>query len=131
MTSVWRFRILVFLAHLLLIAGIIWFVSSVKEPPVVNDAALELPRTQRFQDRRYLAGGKALYDQYCQACHGANGKGGVGPSLIDDEWLHGSSEDEIIRSIAYGYPTRGMAAWEPIIGKAGVEQVSAYILKLP
>ena len=31
-----------------------------------------------------IAAGKALYTQHCQSCHMPDGKGGMGPSLIDD-----------------------------------------------
>ena len=32
--------------------------------------------------------GAAMYKQHCAACHGDNGQGGIGPSLIDKTFLY-------------------------------------------
>ncbi|TAN45805.1 MAG: c-type cytochrome [Nitrospirae bacterium] len=39
-------------------------------------------------DPKAIASGKELYSQNCSACHGVKGEGGIGPSLIDDEFLY-------------------------------------------
>ena len=52
-----------------------------------------------------------LYKTYCAACHGANLEGGQGSSLIDTEWKHGNSDDEIAQAIAAGFPDQGMVPW--------------------
>jgi cytochrome c oxidase cbb3-type subunit 2 len=36
--------------------------------------------------------GAALYKQHCAACHGDNGQGGIGPSLIDKMFLYVASD---------------------------------------
>lgn len=49
--------------------------------------------------------GKAVYDQYCMACHGTDGTGNVllgAPSLADRSWLYGSSLESIVYSITNG-----------------------------
>ncbi len=49
--------------------------------------------------------GKALYGQFCAACHGPDGKGNPAlgaPDLTDDAWLYGPDEAAILRSIAAG-----------------------------
>ncbi len=49
--------------------------------------------------------GQTLYMQYCIACHGATGDGNVllgAPSLVNDVWLYGGSEEAVKRSIALG-----------------------------
>ncbi len=49
--------------------------------------------------------GKAVYDQYCVACHGVDGSGNNllgAPSLADSSWLYGASSDSIVHSIANG-----------------------------
>lgn len=49
--------------------------------------------------------GRAVYMQFCFACHGADGGGNPllgAPRLNDDIWLYGGSEDAIHASIADG-----------------------------
>ena len=49
--------------------------------------------------------GQTLYMQNCIACHGATGDGNVmlgAPSLVDDVWLYGGSEEAVKHSIAQG-----------------------------
>src|SRR6478736_6444559 len=50
----------------------------------------------------------AKYTETCLACHGnSTAKGPVGPSLFDAEWVHGSDDDAIVKSIKDGYPDKG------------------------
>jgi mono/diheme cytochrome c family protein len=62
-----------------------------------------------------IAAGKKTFTEFgCNTCHGANGEGGMSPSitedrglpsppdLIDDEWAHGGSDGEIFRTIQEG-----------------------------
>jgi glucose/arabinose dehydrogenase len=53
-----------------------------------------------------------IYSKNCAGCHGANLEGGVGGSLVDGEWKHGSSDEDIYRSIAKGNLPLGMVPWE-------------------
>jgi len=49
--------------------------------------------------------GQGQYNTFCIACHGADGAGNVllgAPSLVDDIWLYGGSEEALLHSIAYG-----------------------------
>ncbi|MBV6272201.1 cytochrome-c oxidase, cbb3-type subunit III [Alcaligenaceae bacterium CGII-47] len=49
--------------------------------------------------------GKRVYDTFCVACHGVEGKGNTAlgaPNLTDDNWLYGSSEATIIETILNG-----------------------------
>lgn len=57
-----------------------------------------------------IAGGKQTYTK-CASCHGINGEGGPGndlipaaPSLVDDQWDHGSTDGEIFNNIKNGVP---------------------------
>jgi len=49
--------------------------------------------------------GKTIFNQFCIACHGATGDGNVllgAPSLVNDVWLYGGSEEQVALSISLG-----------------------------
>lgn len=74
-----------------------------------------------------IAQGEQLYQTNCAACHKPDLTGQVGPSLIDDEWLHGSELNDIVKTVNNGVPGKAMVAWGPILGDDGVRQVSAFV----
>jgi len=56
-----------------------------------------------------VAAGKQIYLRRCASCHAASGEGGPGndlipaaPSLVDNQWTHGSTDGEIFDSIKNG-----------------------------
>lgn len=71
--------------------------------------------------------GKAIYDQNCAACHGPDMKGLVGPSLVDDEWIHGGGLDQITATITNGVPEKGMIQWGPVLGDAKIAAVARFV----
>ncbi len=75
-----------------------------------------------------IAAGKAIFDTNCVACHGANLEGGIGPNLVDEEWIHGGEMADIIHTITEGVPDKGMVTWGPILGPEKIAQVAAYIV---
>lgn len=75
-----------------------------------------------------VAAGEAVYQANCLMCHGADMEGGIGPSFLDEEWLHGSTSDDIIRVITEGVPEKGMLSWGPILGPEPINQVTAYVM---
>lgn len=56
-----------------------------------------------------------VYRIHCAGCHGASFEGGQGGSLVDGEWRHGGSDEDITRSIAKGKPELGMVPWEGVL----------------
>ena len=48
-------------------------------------------------DPAALAEGQALFRGLCSGCHGGAGRGGKGPDLTDDRWIHGSTDADIAR----------------------------------
>jgi mono/diheme cytochrome c family protein len=71
-----------------------------------------LPKSQwqdLYNNNQILGIGQFEYKQRCYKCHGVYGQGSYkGANLIDDEWIYGSSENEILNSIYYGVgPMRG------------------------
>jgi mono/diheme cytochrome c family protein len=56
-----------------------------------------------------IAAGRSAYRKQCASCHGTSGEGGPGndlipaaPSLVDDQWDHGSADGEIFSNIRNG-----------------------------
>jgi cytochrome c oxidase cbb3-type subunit 3 len=73
--------------------------------------------------------GEAIYKANCVPCHGADMKGGIGPNLLDTTWIHGGRPEEILHTITYGVPEKGMLTWGPILGPEKVAQVAAYVVE--
>ncbi len=73
--------------------------------------------------------GEVIFKQNCVACHGAELKGGIGPSLVDDEWIHGGTPEQIHATIMKGVGAKGMPAWGAILGAEKVSAVTAYVVK--
>ena len=77
----------------------------------------------------HVSQGSQLFRWYnCSGCH-ANGGGGMGPALIDDQWRYGSSIEQIYGTISEGRPN-GMPSFR---GKATDEQIwelAAYVRSL-
>ena len=85
--------------------------------PVAND----------YEDNAYsMAEGKRLFSQYnCNGCH-ANGGGGIGPPLIDDEWLYGYEPQQVYASILQGRPN-GMPAFMGKVPDHQLWQLAGYV----
>jgi cytochrome c oxidase cbb3-type subunit 3 len=93
--------------------------------PASAEAILALSR-----DPEALAVGAEVYRTTCAACHGPSGEGIIGPNLTDDRWIHPPDPESILKGIREGYPTKGMPAWEPIIGPERSLRAAAYVLTL-
>lgn len=75
-----------------------------------------------------VAAGETIFAQNCAVCHGANLEGGIGPTFLDDEWLHGGDPQSVVHTITAGVPDKGMLSWGPILGPEKINQVAAYVL---
>ncbi len=42
-----------------------------------------------------LAAGRPLYEENCQACHLEDGRGGMGPSLVDDIYVNERANTDV------------------------------------
>lgn len=72
--------------------------------------------------------GEAVYQANCVPCHGPNLQGGIGPNLLDDEWIHGGSPEAIHGIIVNGVTEKGMLAWGPILSAEQINHVTAYVV---
>ena len=81
-------------------------------------------------DEPCLTSGKNIYMDNCAACHGRAGEGGVGPNLTDEYWLHSGDIKDIFKTIKYGYPEKGMKAWQHDLGAKQIHEVACFIKSL-
>lgn len=84
----------------------------------------------RLTDQASIAKGKSAFTASCSPCHGQLGEGGVGPNLTDPYWLHGGGVKDIFRTIKYGWPQKGMKAWEKDLAPRQIQELASYILTL-
>jgi cytochrome c oxidase cbb3-type subunit 3 len=75
-----------------------------------------------------VAAGETVYAQNCIACHGIALEGGIGPTFLDDEWLHGGQSADILRTITEGVPAKGMVPWGGILSPEQINQVAAFVI---
>jgi cytochrome c oxidase cbb3-type subunit 3 len=86
-----------------------------------------------------MAGGRVLFAENCQPCHGAGGSGAHGyPALVDDDWLWGGTLDAIEETITVGIRSGHDEArysemppfGDGILEKAEIATVADYVLSL-
>ena len=75
-----------------------------------------------------VAAGAAVFAQNCVACHGANLQGGIGPTFLDDQWLHGGQAADIVHTITNGVLEKGMIRWQGILSPEQINQVAAFVI---
>jgi len=72
--------------------------------------------------------GAEVWASNCFQCHGDQLQGGIGPSLVDDEWIHGGQARQILAVIQNGVLDKGMPAWSGILSPEQVNQVTSYVV---
>ncbi len=97
--------------------------SPLQPGPTVREVKTHSP----YQENAYMVNeGKALFNQMnCVGCH-ANGGGGMGPALMDDDWIYGSDPQQIFSSIAQGRPN-GMPAWSGVLSNDQIWRLVGYV----
>jgi cytochrome c oxidase cbb3-type subunit III len=80
-----------------------------------------------YEDNAYaVSQGKTLYNQYnCSGCH-FQGGGGIGPPLMDADWIYGSRPENIYETVAEGRPN-GMPSFGRKIVPDQIWQIAAYV----
>jgi cytochrome c oxidase cbb3-type subunit 3 len=97
-------------------------VKLVPGPPVAEVVA----RNPYEQNAYAVSEGKRLYGWYnCTGCH-SHGGGGIGPPLMDQDWIYGSDPENVYESIAEGRPN-GMPAFGPRVGSDDIWKLVAYV----
>jgi cytochrome c oxidase cbb3-type subunit 3 len=75
-----------------------------------------------------VADGAQVFKTNCVTCHGENLQGKIGPSLVDQKWIHGGQPTQIVQTITKGVATKGMPTWGPLLGAKRINNVAAYVL---
>ena len=102
-------------------------VSQLQPGPVLGGAAaLNNP----YEGNAWaVSRGQQLFEQYnCAGCH-FHGGGGIGPALMDSEWIYGSSPANIYTTIVEGRPN-GMPSYGGHIPDDQVWQLVTYVRSL-
>ena len=95
-------------------------------PKLLAAAALKNP----YEGNAYaISEGQRLFEQYnCSGCH-FHGGGGIGPALMDDEWIYGSSPANIYTTIYEGRPN-GMPSYGGHIPDFQIWEIVTYVRAL-
>ena len=90
-------------------------------------AVMHTRASNRYDENAYaVSQGQRLFGWYnCSGCH-ANGGGGMGPPLMDEEWIYGSEPGQIFNTIMEGRPN-GMPSWAGRIPTGQVWMIVAYV----
>ncbi len=76
-----------------------------------------------------LAAGKTIFETSCVACHMADGGGGIGPNLTDENWILGGGIKNVFNTISEGGRAgKGMVAWKQSLKPLEMAQVASYVL---
>lgn len=80
------------------------------------------------RDPKVVSAGRNTFETTCASCHKADLSGNIGPNLKVNIWLHGGLPHEVINTITNGVPVKGMPTWGPVLGKAKISEVAAYVM---
>lgn len=98
--------------------------EALKGATVVNNDTL----WKMSKDPAVVEAGKTTFITVCAACHRPDMLGQIGPNLVDNEWIHGGTPEEVMRTIVEGVPAKGMVAWAPVLGRQKIIEATAYIM---
>jgi len=109
--------------------------AAPQEPVAMGDLqpggviVTESTKTKYGSNAYALGEGQRLYKQMnCVGCH-FHGGGGIGPALMDDQWIYGSDPSQIFTTIVEGRPN-GMPSFKGRIANKEVWELVAYVRSL-
>ncbi len=73
---------------------------------------------------------RRIYQEHCASCHGVRLEGGLGGSLVDGVWVHGSDDESITRAIRAGLPEAGMPGFGAVLDAAQTRALVVYIREM-
>ena len=125
------FRWISLITGLLSYAGAMTLASWQDLP--ANPNAAQAPTTAGTSptaDPAAIAEGQAMFRGLCSGCHGGSGRGGKGPDLTDNRWIHGSTDADIARVIENGVPNTTMKKLGDALKPEQIQKLVAYIRSL-
>jgi len=94
-------------------------------------------------DAASIAAGRDIFRRHCASCHGADGKGGIvnslvedrggppTPDLTDDKWDFGSTDGDIFAVVKYGTPPElFMGPWDGRLTDTEIWNLVNYVRSL-
>lgn len=105
-------------------------IGSAITPGVGKSLVSADPRAAQYYDNAdAVTTGSRLFKEYnCNGCHSSGG-GGMGPNLMDAQWIYGSRLTQIHQTLVEGRPN-GMPAWGGKIPDQQLWQIAAYVRSL-
>lgn len=102
---------------------------TIEPGPAGKLGDVQPPKNPFAGDARAIAAGEKIYNSFgCVGCH-AGGGGGMGPALIDDQWIYGSSPAQIRATILEGRPG-GMPSFNGMLPDEDVWRLVTYVRAL-
>ena len=90
---------------------------------------VDVNTVELLTDTADLSAGKAIFETTCVACHMADGGGGIGPNLTDENWILGGGIKNVFNTVSEGgRDGKGMVAWKQTLKPVEIAQVSSYLL---
>jgi cytochrome c oxidase cbb3-type subunit 3 len=74
--------------------------------------------------------GARLYQPRCTECHGSQGQGGTGPSLVQSNRVARSTQAELVKWIAEGSVDKGMPQWGSRMKPQDLDAVALFVKSL-
>lgn len=68
-----------------------------------------------------------IYTNICANCHGANMEGAQAPSMLDDVWVNGGTDESIARTIREGSLEKGMPAFSVVLSEQDIRSMVIFI----
>ena len=88
------------------------------------------PTQPAAPDPAALAEGQAMFRGLCSGCHGGAGRGGKGPDLTDNKWIHGDKDEDIARVIRDGVAKTTMKKLGDSLKEEQIKNIVLYIRSL-
>lgn len=75
--------------------------------------------------------GAQIFGDLCAQCHGEQGQGLIGPSLVAQSFQEGNTDGEIFETINEGHPATAMIGWGEVLTANQIQELVAFIRSLP